>query len=63
MSKIIEVTTESFQQEVIESSVPVLVDFYTDDCGPCEALKPVLEELVDGLAGKIRIVKFYYKKW
>lgn len=59
MSKIIEVTTKNFQKEVIDSTIPVLVDFYTDNCGACIALNPILEELSETYAGKIHMTKFY----
>lgn len=59
MSRIIEITTESFQTEVMESTIPVLVDFYTDNCGACIALNPILEELSETYAGKIHMTKFY----
>lgn len=57
MSKIIEVTKDEFKQEVLESDLPVLVDFYTDGCGPCEAMVPVLDALSERLDGKVRIIK------
>ena len=52
-------TTEkkSFQQIVAESSVPVLVDVYSDSCGPCIAMKPVLAELKQKLGDELRIIK------
>ena len=43
--KIVEVTKENFDEEVLKSDVPVLVDFNADWCGPCRMLKPILEEL------------------
>lgn len=59
MSIIIDVTKESFQQEVMESTIPVLVDFHTDNCGPCIALAHLLEELSERYADKVQIAKFY----
>ena len=45
--KIIEVTSENFEKEVLNSNVPVLVDFYADWCGPCKMLRPILEEIAN----------------
>lgn len=57
MSKIFELTSENFEKEVLQSSLPVLVDFWAPWCAPCRMMTPVLEELSDELAGKIKIVK------
>jgi thioredoxin 1 len=46
-----------FRTEVLDSSQPVLVDFYADWCGPCKMLAPVLEKVADQFAGKVRFLK------
>lgn len=52
-----DVTKEAFQAEVLESSVPVLVDFYAPWCGPCRAMNPLLKEMEAAADGKYKIVK------
>lgn len=56
-SSIQTISDDSFEKEVIESSVPVLVDFWAQWCGPCKALAPVLEELAPKYDGKVKFVK------
>ena len=56
-NKPIELTTESFIKEVVESDIPVVVDFWAPWCGPCRAVGPVLEDLAGTWSGKVKVVK------
>ena len=51
------VTNANFEQEVLKSDVPVLVDFFANWCMPCKMFAPVLEEVADAYEGKLKIVK------
>lgn len=57
MSKVIELTSSTFEGEVLKSDIPVLVDFWAPWCGPCRMMAPVLDELSEEMAGKIKITK------
>ena len=51
------VNEHSFEQEVLRSDRPVLVDFYADWCGPCHTIKPIVEELAQDYAGRVNVRK------
>jgi thioredoxin 1 len=51
------VTDQNFQEEVLNSSTPVLVDFYAEWCGPCKMIAPIIDELAGEYEGKAKIVK------
>ena len=52
-----EFTDQNFEEEVLKSELPVLVDFYADWCGPCKMMAPVIENLAVEYAGKINVGK------
>lgn len=54
---IVVLTDQNFQAEVVDSATPVLVDFSAEWCGPCKALAPIIEQLADEYAGRVKVAK------
>ena len=52
-------TTANFEEEVLKSEIPVLVDFYADWCGPCQMMAPVIGQLAGEYEGRVKIGKLY----
>ena len=57
MSDPVEITDENFQQEVLDSETPVLVDFWADWCQPCKMIAPVVQQIAEEYDGKVKIGK------
>jgi len=57
MADLMEVTDENFDKEIIDSSLPAMVDFWAEWCGPCKMVGPVVKELAGEYQGRIRIAK------
>ncbi|MHB8914392.1 MAG: thioredoxin TrxA [Thiobacillus sp.] len=51
------VSDDSFEQEVLQAGVPVLVDYWADWCGPCKMISPILDEVAKEYAGKLKVCK------
>ena len=52
-----QITSQDFENEVLKSDKPVVVDYYADWCGPCKMAGPILDKLADEFKGKIKVVK------
>lgn len=54
---VLKITSENYEEEVLNAKERVLIDFYADWCGPCKMMAPVVEEVAEELAGKIKVGK------
>ncbi|MEM9469585.1 MAG: thioredoxin, partial [Pseudomonadota bacterium] len=53
----VNVSDNDFDKEVLEADMPVMVDFWAEWCGPCKALSPIVDEVANENAGKVKVVK------
>jgi thioredoxin 1 len=57
MAEVLEVTDQNFEAEVLRSDVPTVIDFWAEWCAPCRAIAPIVKDLAEQYAGKVKIVK------
>ena len=54
---VLKITSENYEEEVLKSDKPVLIDFYADWCGPCRMMSPIIDEIAEEMEGKIKVGK------
>jgi thioredoxin 1 len=57
VGNVLEISDQTFDQEVLRAETPVLIDFWAPWCGPCKAIAPVVEEVAGTYAGRLKVVK------
>ena len=57
MSKVLEVTDQNFQSEVLDSDTPIIIDFWAEWCAPCRQIAPIISELAEEYGDRVKIVK------
>ena len=55
--KILHITDDTFEQEVLQSQTPVLVDYWAEWCGPCKMIAPILDEVAKEYSGRLKVAK------
>lgn len=54
---VLKITEENYENEVLKSNIPVIIDFYADWCGPCKMMSPIIDALAEELGDKIKVGK------
>lgn len=54
---VLKITNENYEEEVLKSDKPVVIDFYADWCGPCRMMSPIVDEIAEEMAGEIKVGK------
>lgn len=57
MSSVLELTEKNFDNEVVQSTLPVLVDFWAEWCGPCKMMSPIVDQIAAEMQGKLKVAK------